>query len=150
MTMDKNFLVDIAHFFEKELDTFIANLKLIHGESLWLTKGEIPNSAGVLAQHIVGNLNHYIGLALGNIEYKREREKEFQISDKTLEELLEELESTKKMVVDFLKNEDPENVVFNKSLPEPRYTEMSMYLINVLQHLCYHTGQLNYLRRVLV
>ena len=39
---------------------------------LWETRGGITNSAGNLALHLCGNLQHFIGARLGNTGYVRD------------------------------------------------------------------------------
>ncbi len=48
-----------------------------HKEDLWKLKGDIKNSGGTLALHLIGNLRHFIGAALGNSGFIRNREAEF-------------------------------------------------------------------------
>ena len=42
-------------------------------ESVWKISGNIKNSGGNLALHLIGNLNHFVGFGLGNTGYIRNR-----------------------------------------------------------------------------
>ncbi len=72
--MKSAFLQEYSDLIDIELQAVIKNLKNVPESSLWETRGTIANSAGVLAQHLTGNLNHYIGFTLGNSGYKRNRD----------------------------------------------------------------------------
>ena len=45
--------------------------------TLWQTMPGLTNTAGNLALHVAGNLQHYVGTELGNTAYKRDRNLEF-------------------------------------------------------------------------
>lgn len=119
-------------------------------EALWKTAPEIKNSAGNLALHLIGNLNHYIGAQLGNTDYERDRAFEFHGKNVSKEKLLKDIEATNQMVDQVLSQLSPDKLiadypigVFNKKMT----TEF--FLIHLLGHLNYHLGQINYHRRLL-
>ena len=120
-------------------------------ESLWITNKEIKNSAGNLAIHIIGNLNHFIGAILGNSGYIRQRDKEFNDKNIPLKLILDELDNVKETIEkailalteNDLKNEYSLNV-FKKEHMSTEY-----FLIHLYGHLNYHLGQINYHRRLL-
>ena len=58
---------------------------------VWQTMPGIGNSAGTLALHIAGNLQHYFGAVLGGSGYRRDREAEFSRRDVARAEVLDEL-----------------------------------------------------------
>ncbi|HKK76860.1 MAG TPA: DinB family protein [Saprospiraceae bacterium] len=119
-------------------------------EELWIVDQKISNSAGNLALHVVGNLNHFVGAQLGNTDYQRDRDFEFHGKGVPKGELLEQIESTQEMVDQVLSRISPDQLdedypieVFNKKMT----TEF--FLIHLLGHLNYHLGQINYHRRLL-
>lgn len=119
-------------------------------ENLWKTDKNIANSAGNLALHLVGNLNHFIGTHLGNTGYVRHRDLEFSLKDVPRAELIEKVEATATMIDsvlsqlsdDDLKKEYP-LVVFESTMTT------DYFLIHLIAHLDYHLGQINYHRRLL-
>ena len=119
-------------------------------EDIWLVKGEIKNSAGNLALHICGNLQHFIGAIVGQDGYIRKREEEFAKKNVTVLELLTEIRTTKsaiekaldKLTDDKLEERYPLEV-FGKPMT------FSYFLIHLSGHLMYHLGQINYHRRLL-
>ncbi|MEP7128316.1 MAG: DinB superfamily protein, partial [Chitinophagales bacterium] len=52
-----------------------------HKEKMWKLKGDIKNSGGTLALHLIGNLRHFIGTTLGNTGFVRNRDAEFNDRD---------------------------------------------------------------------
>ncbi len=59
-----------------------------------ITEKEIPNSAGNLCLHLVGNLNAHIGAELGKTGYMRNRELEFSLKDVPQAGLIKKVEDT--------------------------------------------------------
>ena len=58
---------------------------------VWRVGGSIQNSAGTLATHLVGNLEHFVGAVLGGSGYVRDREREFSERDVPRAELVERI-----------------------------------------------------------
>jgi hypothetical protein len=129
---------------ETELSTFRQE------ENLWRVTGQIANPAGNLGLHLVGNLTTYIGKNLGGIDYIRDRPAEFSRRDVPLTELLAMVRTTHGHVISTLQQLKSDDL-------EARYPEdvlgfemtKGYFLLHLLTHLAYHTGQINYIRRVL-
>ena len=57
----------ISEMMERDLLKLKEELSAYTNEAdLWKTPAGISNSAGNLALHLIGNLNHFIGATLGN------------------------------------------------------------------------------------
>ena len=119
-------------------------------ENLWKKADGISNSAGTLALHLIGNLNHFIGATLGNTGYVRDREAEFSLRNVPLKQILEELEQTKEMLTQTLTNLplDKLTKVFPRDW-KGEEVNTDFMLIHFLNHFSYHLGQVNYHRRIL-
>ena len=136
-------------FFEKHLDTFRAEIAAYTQEDqLWQMTPGISNSAGNLCYHLIGNLNHFIGVAIGKTNYQRNRPLEFSIKDIPQADLLEMIDETKAIVLRIL------NQIEDYDAPYPitffgREGSINHFLIKLLTHLNYHVGQINYHRRIL-
>jgi uncharacterized damage-inducible protein DinB len=118
--------------------------------NIWKTDKNISNSAGNLCLHLVGNLNHYIGMMLGNSGYIRNRELEFSLKDISRTKLIQQIDKTIEMVSLTLENVSEEKLQKeypSESLGYPMTTEY--FLIHLFGHLSYHLGQINYHRRLL-
>lgn len=119
-------------------------------ENIWKTEAQIPNSAGNLTLHLIGNLNAFIGAELGKSGYVRNRPLEFSDKDVPREKMIADIESTIqviKMALGTLTEED-----YSAEYPIQVFeakTSTEYLLIHLAVHLGYHLGQVNYHRRLL-
>ena len=140
---------DLTALFKRDLNRLIENLKKTPEGILWEAPEGITNSIGVLAQHLTGNLNHFVGKGLGNTGFKRDREREFKNKPIPKEDLIsdiEDLKHTLPAVFDDLDDEDLEN---DYPMEVPFEATTRGFLIHLYGHLNYHLGQINYLRRIM-
>ena len=142
----------LLQLFQRDILTLYKEIELYQDESkMWKILEGTNNSGGNLALHLVGNLNTYLGKNLGNTGYVRNREAEFSDKNIPKESLLKLIEEVNQMVIEVLstltdeemKTIYPENVLGYEMTTE-------YFLIHLHGHLTYHTGQINYHRRVLV
>lgn len=141
----------ICELFVLNLNKLKEEISLYKNESdLWKIEKEIKNSAGNLTLHLIGNLNHFIGAILGNTGYVRQRDMEFSEKNIPREKLLTDIDQVIKIIEKvFGQMKDEE---FTKPYPidflgkRPILIEMFLQL---LTHLNYHLGQINYHRRIL-
>ena len=107
-------------------------------ENLWIKESGINNSAGNLALHLAGNLEHFLGSVLNKSDYVRDREFEFD-GKVDQEDLIARVRSARKTVRATLDNLTPED--FAKTYPlQPFGFEMSTeyFLIHLYSHFSYH------------
>ena len=137
--------------FQRDLDALKKGLELYSGEEkLWIVDEYISNSAGNLALHLVGNLNHFIGSRLGNTGYVRQRDLEFSAKNVPLRTILDDIEKTKVMIAEVLQDLTEEDLSTETRLHENRpIITVEHLLVHLLTHLSYHLGQVNYHRRLL-
>lgn len=141
---------EITSLYERDISKLIEEINSFKEEgNIWKTCGTIKNSSGNLALHIIGGLNYLIGATLSNTGYIRNRDEEFinkRIDRKIIVEQLQELIPIINKTVNQLKPEQMESpypIFFDKENATNSYV-----LIQLLLHLNYHLGQVNYLRRV--
>lgn len=143
----------LKELFDRDLNKLKTEIESYSDEAnLWLVDGEIPNSGGNLALHLVGNLKHFIGAVLGGSAYVRERDLEFAAKGTPRAELLRMIDETMvdvaagldKVTAEQLGAEYP--IVVFADRTEPMTTEW--FLIHLATHLGYHLGQINYHRRM--
>jgi len=117
-------------------------------DSLWLTPGDVNNSAGNLALHLAGNLQAFIGAEMGQSGYVRDRPGEFGRRNVPRDEILLELERARASVVDTLNSNswDLEEKISAPVFDEPR--TRARWLLHLTAHLAYHHGQISYHRRI--
>lgn len=147
-----SFLENISKIILRDLDVLEKEIALYPTtDSIWMVKGEIKNSAGNLALHLCGNLQHFICAVLGNSGYIRDREKEFSLKNISAKDLVLEIIKTKEAIKNSFPKIDPASL--EKEYPEKVFTDSmttQYFLIHLSAHLGYHLGQVNYHRRLVM
>lgn len=137
--------------FERDLTKLKEELLTYHNEeNIWKTEAQIPNSAGNLTLHLIGNLNAFIGAEIGKTGYVRNRPLEFSDKDVPREKMIAALDSTIQVIKNALSTLTEEDYAAEYPLvvfKEKMSTEY--FLIHLAVHLGYHLGQINYHRRLL-
>lgn len=148
MTMTEQY----SWLFRKGLDKTKEELLAYHDEeALWVVKGEIKNTSGNLAQHLVGNLKTFIGKTMGGFDYKRERDREFNERQFTREQLVDLLEETAVIIEHSLQGKDTSflDAPFPQDVVTVKEDQTNGFMLAYLYaHLNYHLGQINYHRRL--
>lgn len=135
----------------RDLASFQQELEAYPDERLiWATPPGIANSAGTLALHAAGNLQHFIGMRLGGTGYVRDRPAEFARRDVQRAELVAELARASDAVGTTLANLD--SAVLDTEHPDSftngKRVSVGLLLVHLATHLTYHLGQVDYHRRV--
>jgi uncharacterized damage-inducible protein DinB len=117
--------------------------------AVWATPRGVTNSAGTLALHLAGNLQHYLGAMLGGSGYLRDRAAEFGRRDAGRAELLAEIDRAADAVRTALRRVPPPDL----SAPFPEAVggfqlATGDFLLHLASHTGYHLGQLDYHRRL--
>ena len=137
--------------FQRDLTKLQEELQAYRNEeNLWIVDGQITNSGGNLALHLIGNLRQFIAADLGGFGYERNRDQEFGATGKSRTALLEELDVVKEQVEKSLVTLDP-NKLGDLSIHSFFGYQMTIgyFLIHLYGHFNYHSGQINYHRRLL-
>ena len=110
----------------------------------------MKNSAGNLALHITGGLNYLIGTNLAHTGYVRNRDLEFTRKGVKRQELVTGLEQLIPMIGTTLNALTPEQMEAEYPMLFDDAKNSNTYVLTqLLAHLNYHLGQVNYLRRIL-
>ena len=120
-------------------------------ESIWIVAGTTKNSAGTLALHMVGNLEHFIGTVMGGTGYVRDREAEFGDRDIPRAELLSRIATCRATINGTLGVADDEAVLRPYPGESPRglgEETAHTFLLHLTAHFSWHLGQIDYHRRV--
>jgi uncharacterized damage-inducible protein DinB len=115
---------------------------------IWKLVPGIENSAGTLALHLAGNIQHYIGAQLGGTGYVRDREAEFTTRGVPRAELLDVIErASAALQVGF-------DAIDEGALDDEYPLDLGgvtlstgQTLLHLAAHLAYHLGQVDYHRR---
>ena len=141
----------LANFYERDIRKLIEEVNLFKNEEdLWRITGSVKNSCGNLVLHVIGGMNYLIGTTLAHTKYVRNREQEFIQKNVKRTELISQLEALiiiinrtlSALTAEQMEAEYP--IFFDKAK-----TSVTYVLVQLLAHLNYHLGQVNYLRRIL-
>jgi hypothetical protein len=145
---------DFARILSRDLDSLSGQIAGYPDDrSLWRVGGTILNSAGTLALHMVGNLEHYVGAVLGGSDYVRDRHREFSERDVSREEILSMVSHCQETVVATLTSLADEELLapYPGALPPSmKGASTHLFLLHLSGHFLWHLGQVDYHRRLLV
>ncbi len=115
---------------------------------IWRQLPGVPNSAGNLALHVAGNLQHYLGRVLGGSGYLRNRPAEFAQRTLPRQQVLRELDAARAAVdLALARVAGPQLAAdFPEALGDLRHQTGDL-LNHLAVHLAYHLGQADYHRR---
>ncbi len=116
--------------------------------SIWEERPGLPNVGGTLVLHLAGNLQHFVGAALGKSGYKRDRDAEFSARGVPRSVMLAELDATDRAIDRSLAAlpDDALAAPFPLEVAGRSYATGD-FLLHLTTHLAYHLGQLDYHRR---
>lgn len=140
---------ELAALFDRDLTRVTQELRAFPDTAaLWAVAPGVSNAAGTLALHLEGNLREYLGRQLGNLEYTRDRAREFSARDVPQQELLDRIAELRETIPPVIRELAPEALA--GAYPEP-YNDAAIstqqFLLHLLSHFNYHLGQIDYLRR---
>ena len=139
----------VSHLLVRELETMKREIASYPDNSgPWMPRAGIANTAGTLALHCAGNIQHFIGARLGHTDYVRQRELEFSRRDIPREEILAELDRAIQAARGLgHQSMDDLPTVFPDSFGGKNVNTDAM-LVHLAVHLGYHLGQVDYHRRI--
>ena len=143
------FIEHIHHIMVRELRGMKNELLAYQDEGdIWRSVPGLPNTAGTVALHVAGNLQHFVGAQLGKSGYVRDREAEFGRRDVPVSEMVKELDRTiAALDAAFAKlEEEAMDRPFPQEIAGVRPTA-GEFLVHLVAHLAYHLGQIDYHRR---
>jgi DinB superfamily len=145
-------ITELSRLYTRDLNKVMAELDAYPDEAaVWVVMGDIRNSAGTLALHLVGNLSQFIGTDLGGVPFARDRDSEFSRRNVPRAELKAELLRVQGLVETTMARLPPATL----DQPHPRqpagFTDgmtSGEFLLHLYGHLNWHLGQINYHRRL--
>jgi uncharacterized damage-inducible protein DinB len=141
----------LARVLVRDIDSVRDQINAYADEAdIWRPVPGVANSAGTLALHIAGNIQHYIGAQLGATGYVRDRDGEFSARDVPRSEILAQIEAARMALAQALPDMKADAL-------ESAYTidvagvrpSTGQFLIHLATHLAYHLGQIDYHRRAI-
>jgi uncharacterized damage-inducible protein DinB len=142
---------DIRKLLLRELAAFRREIALFpDDDAIWTTMPGVTNSAGNLALHVAGNLEHFVGACVGGRNYVRDRPAEFSTRGLSREEVDDALARVAGTVTTVLAG--PSDAALEEPMagaPNGMQVRTGMFLLHLVAHTAFHLGQAGYLRRVL-
>jgi len=141
--------LELAELYQRDIEKLIIEIDLFKNEeNVWKTTGSIKNSCGNLALHIIGGLSFHIGDTLADTGYIRDRDQEFIAKGISRKSLTGRLRALIPLIKETILSMSEERL----NEPHPKFFDkenatISYVLTQLLLHLNYHMGQVNYLRR---
>jgi uncharacterized damage-inducible protein DinB len=137
----------LAEYYEEVRTKVHGLLAPISTEQLWARPYPYGNSIGHLLLHIMGNLNYYIGAQIAGTGYVRDRDREFNESEKISKaRVLANFDQTITMVVATIHEQSPQDWCAHYSAKlEPAANDRFTVLMRMAAHAYHHTGQMIYL-----
>jgi uncharacterized damage-inducible protein DinB len=141
----------LSEIYKRDLDKLKAEIEAYeHEGDLWKKGGEIPNSAGNLCLHLIGNLRHYFGAVLGGTDYVRDRDAEFATGYAPRGQMLAEIDSALRDINAVLEKLSDEDLAAEYPIDVFGHPITTGWFITHLStHFNYHLGQINYHRRLI-
>jgi uncharacterized damage-inducible protein DinB len=142
-------LDDMTALLQRDLEGLEQEIALFpDDQSLWATRPGVTNSAGNLALHVAGNLQHFVGRELGGLPYQRNRDDEFGRRSGTRAAVIEEVGRALAAVASVVPR------LTDAQLEKPFDAHPGVvistrrFLLHLCTHTAFHVGQVGYLRRI--
>ncbi len=99
--------------------------------------------------HLCGNITQYILSSLGNVEDRRQRDKEFSVQGGLNKiELFHQLKSTVDRAATIIQNVDQNDLLKKRSVQAYELSAIGI-ILHVVEHYSYHTGQIIFWTKLL-
>jgi len=147
-------LNQVANAVRQQIDQYAENvivcLSELSEEQIWSPGPQGSNSIGTLTHHLSGNLRHFLGAGLLQDGYQRQRDAEFADRNISTAALTAEMRQALQVAGAALETIDTQliNAPY-KSVDGREFASMAHMLLMITAHFAYHTGQINYLKRLL-
>jgi hypothetical protein len=139
----------VAHLMLRELDTFKREIAAFpDDQGPWATRPGVANTAGTLALHCAGNIQHFIGAYMAGTGYVRQRDIEFTRRDVPRQEIIAELDRAIAAVHLLAKKRDADLPPVQAEPFGGKQVNTDVMLVHLAVHLGYHLGQADYHRRL--
>lgn len=142
---------ELAALYRRDLPRLLQQLEAFEDRHLWAVVPGVANSAGNLLLHLNGNLREFVGRQLGDVDYARDRAREFAAKDVARAELVADLTGLVALIPGVLEQLTAErwDEMFPEQVLPGGPVSNRQFVIHLYGHLGYHLGQIDYLRRTL-
>ena len=142
-------LEDVAALLQRDLEGLQREVALFPDDQLlWTTPAGVTNSAGNLALHVAGNIQHFIGREIGGLPFERDREAEFGRRRGSRDELVDHVRRALVAVTTVLPQLDEGQLAARFDAHAGVSMTTQRFLLHLCTHTAFHVGQVGYLRRI--
>jgi len=144
-------MTDVAHTFLDESRRLLRSdyllkiercLERLSEEDVWWRPNEASNSIGNLLLHLCGNVGQWIVGGVGQREFERHRQREFdERSHLPWRDLLEKLKATLAEADEVIRGLNPESLLERRQIQDYDLTVLEA-IYHVVEHFGMHTGQI--------
>jgi len=139
----------VRHQLEQYAENIHACLADLSDEQIWAPGPDGSNSIGTLTHHLSGNLRHFFGAGLLSDGYKRDKTGEFEDRNLSSAQLKAELEEALQVSRAALETVDTQVIdAPHRSVDGREFPSLAHMLLTMATHFSYHTGQINYAKRI--
>jgi len=139
----------LASYYEEVRESAHRWTKSVSTEQLWRKPYTYGNSIGHLLLHVTGNLNYYIGAQIAGTGYVRDRDREFNETEKKpKEQVLADFDRAIAMVAATIRKQSAEDLSAPYAAKlEPHANDRFTVFMRMAAHAYHHVGQIIYLSR---
>jgi hypothetical protein len=150
MQIENEFLKIVTIRFSKAFERITHAINQLDDRQIWYRPSSNSNSAGIIIQHVSGNLNQWVCSALRGDAFERNRPQEFK-DDNIIpqKDLLLKIYTLDKKIQDVILQTAPESLLSYRRIQGFDETVMSA-LIKALTHLELHSGQITFLAKLML
>jgi len=150
MKTEIEFLKQTSDRFKEGFDRILKAVGQLDDRQMWLRPSTESNSAGIIFQHLIGNLNQWVCAGLGGAEFRRNRPEEFKDEVHTSkDEIVQKFVRLASSVGEVISRINPENLHSPIRIHDTDLTVMSA-LYRAVTHFEFHEGQILYLVKLLL
>jgi hypothetical protein len=139
----------VQALFIRDLETLKLEIAAFPDDAApWVVRPGVTNTAGTLALHCAGNVQHFIGARLAGTGYVRQRDAEFSRRDVSRAEIIQELD---KAIAAVRSLDGKTDADLPRIFPDQfggKQVNIESILFFLHGHLTYHLGQIDYYRRL--
>lgn len=149
----QEFLSEIKfRIFEEGLKRIVICIDQLSEDHVWWRPNDNSNAIGNQVLHLEGNIRQYIMHGVGRHDDVRQRDSEFELSQKddySKDTLKEKIELLSQDISGVLDNIDSKDWMIKRNVQCYEFTVIGI-LIHVVEHLSYHVGQITYITKMLL
>jgi uncharacterized damage-inducible protein DinB len=150
MQCETEYIHQIGKRFRDSFDHVVRAAGQLSDDQLWLRPSSHSNSAGIILQHLIGNLSQWVLAGIGDAAYVRDRPKEFRDdSHPSREEILGSFSDVGEKIQKVLAALPPDTLLDRRTIQTFDTTVMAALLM-AITHCEFHEGQILFIAKYIL